>query len=318
MKIAAFGNDRIGIVHNDLIYDATAVLGPDILALRPHYRMSALIAAFDRLRSALEEATKGAGTPLVEAGLNTPLAHPEVMLCTFGNYGQGLNYERRMPSFVLKPADAIVGPNATVTLPDMDFGVIHHEAELAVVIGKGGRDIAVNDALDHVFGYSAAIDLNARGILDNQGVVVNGFEGFGPIGPWIVTADEIGNPQDLTVKLWADGRLRQHYLTHDMEYSVAELIGFASTITAFEPGDVILCGTDYRGVGPVQGGETYTIEIERIGNFTIKVRDARGRRWPSEVDSRAGQAIAAMRVNAGPFDPASAYTPALPSRVPSA
>jgi 2-keto-4-pentenoate hydratase/2-oxohepta-3-ene-1,7-dioic acid hydratase in catechol pathway len=280
--------------------------------------MSALIAAFDRLRPALDEVTKGTGTPLVEARLSAPLAHPEVVLCTFGNYRQGLNYERRMPSFVLKPADAIVGPNATVTLPDVDFGVIHHEAELAVVIGKGGRDIAMNDVLDHVFGYTAAIDLNARGILDNQGVVVNGFEGFGPIGPWIVTADEIGNPQDLTVKLWADGQLRQHYVTHDMEYSVAELISFASTMTTFEPGDVILCGTDYRGVGPVQGDETYTIEIERIGSFAIKVRDSRGRRWPSEVDLRAGQAIETMRINAGPFDPTSAYTPILPSQGPSA
>ncbi|WP_160289751.1 fumarylacetoacetate hydrolase family protein [Novosphingobium pentaromativorans] len=313
MKLARFNDDRLGVVTEGGIRDVTDLLPASIMALRPRYRMNAVIAAFDDLRAAFER-HDGPVLPLEEVSLDAPLTHPELTLCTFANYRQGGTHERAMPVFWLKPADAITGPGSSVSLPDMALGAVHHEAELVVIIGKGGRDITVEQALDHVFGYTATIDLNVRGILDDQGIAVNAHEGFGSLGPWIVTADELGSPQDLNVRLWQGETLRQDYSTSDMEYSVAELIAFVSGIATLEPGDLIACGTDMRGVGPVQHGETYRIEIDRIGGFTLSVTDPRRRVWPSDVDPKADEALQAAR-NGSFFMGANAFTPAIEEAV---
>jgi len=313
VKLARFGDDRIGIVTGDGIRDVTDLLPEAITRLRPRYRMNAVIADFTVLKQRFASA-EGPVLPLEGLKLLPPLTHPELTLCTFANYRQGGAHERAMPVFWLKPADTITGPGATVSLPDMDLGAVHHEAELAVVIGKGGSHIPAEQALEHVFGYTATIDLNARGILDDQGIAVNAHEGFGALGPWLVTADEVGDPQALRVRLWQGETLRQDYSAADMEYTVAELIAFVSTITALEPGDVIACGTDHRGIGPVQHGEDYRIEIDRIGSFSISVTDPRRRRWPSVIDPKAETALSAARAG-GLFIAAAAFTPGIEEKV---
>ena len=106
------------------------------------------------------------------------------------------------------------------------------------------------------------------------------FRACSPLGPWITLTDEIKNPQKLAVKSWENGQTRQDYNTDDMEHSVAEIIAWASSKVTLEPGDVIGCGTNHQGIGPMQDGETCEIEIEHIGRMAVKVSDPLQRRWP--------------------------------------
>jgi 2-keto-4-pentenoate hydratase/2-oxohepta-3-ene-1,7-dioic acid hydratase in catechol pathway len=115
------------------------------------------------------------------------------------------------------------------------------------------------------------------------------YDTFAPIGPWIASRDEIADPQKLSVKLWVDGTLRQNYNTDDMEHPVSELVAWASEVAALEPGDVIACGTNHQGLGPIQDGETVTMEIESIGSLTVKVSDPEKRSWPKGIDPEFAQ-----------------------------
>ena len=105
------------------------------------------------------------------------------------------------------------------------------------------------------------------------------FDTFAPIGPCIVTADEVPEANDLVVRFWNDGQLRHNYNTDDMEHRVPELVEFASTIMTLNTGDLIACGTNHEGLGALQDGETVEIEIERIGRMSLKVADPLKRDW---------------------------------------
>jgi 2-keto-4-pentenoate hydratase/2-oxohepta-3-ene-1,7-dioic acid hydratase in catechol pathway len=312
MKLAAFDGNRLGVITGDTIADLSPDLGNDIAGLRPAYRMNGVIAAFEQLRGKLTAAAQRADRTLGAVNLNAPLTRPTVMLCAFDNYKLGVAHTPRMPAFVLKPASAILDPGGTIVLPDMDAGAFHHEAELAVVIGRRAHNVSEQNAMEHVFGYTCMIDVTARGY--DHGVIVNGFDTFCPLGPWIVTGDEIADPHNLQVRLWVNDVLRQDYNTGDMEHRIPELIAWLSTHTTLEPGDIIACGTDYRGVGPLQDGETCALEIEAIGRLTAQVRDPLRRSWSVGVDPAIGAAIRRMHETNGPFNAAAAFTPRIYSR----
>jgi 2-keto-4-pentenoate hydratase/2-oxohepta-3-ene-1,7-dioic acid hydratase in catechol pathway len=162
------------------------------------------------------------------------------------------------------------------------------EAELGVVIGRGGRHLAVEDALDAVFGYVAANDVSARSLdlgyeRDTDDSAVKFFDwlegkwcdGFAPMGPWILTADEVPDPQALGVRLTLNGEVRQSGSTADMIFTVAELVAFASRLMTLEPGDVLLTGTP-AGVGAASGrfltaGDEMTVSVDGLGSLTTKV-----------------------------------------------
>ena len=138
-----------------------------------------------------------------------------------------------------------------------------------------------------MFGYTGLIDVSARG----QGRMSWGdfswlgksFDTFCPIGPCIVTADEIEDPNDVHVRFWNDDQLRHDYNTDDMEHRVPELVSWATQRVTLRSGDVIACGTNHEGLGPIQDGEKLVLAIEEIGSLVVRVRDPLGRQWPRGV-----------------------------------
>jgi 2-keto-4-pentenoate hydratase/2-oxohepta-3-ene-1,7-dioic acid hydratase in catechol pathway len=237
----------------------------------------------------------GAEVALAEVELLAPLQRPGKLLAVAANYqdhvreggGPALDRSRLSPRLFLKPPTAIVGPDAVVAVPDVTTRM-DWEAELGVVIGRGGRHLAVEDALDAVFGYVAANDVSARSLdlgyeRDTEDSAVKFFDwlegkwcdGFAPMGPWILTADEVPDPQALGVRLTLNGEVRQSGSTADMIFTVAELVAFASRLMTLEPGDVLLTGTP-AGVGAASGrfltaGDEMTVSVDGLGALTTKV-----------------------------------------------
>ncbi|WP_267895522.1 fumarylacetoacetate hydrolase family protein [Streptomyces sp. RTd22] len=165
---------------------------------------------------------------------------------------------------------AFSGSLATVpALPytDMRFG---QEGELGVVIGRRVRDLPVEEAMTAVFGYTCLLDMSMRSTEDRS--TRKSFDTFTPIGPWIVTADEIPDPAVLSLRCWAGDTLRQEATIADMIFDVPTLVAYASSVMTLEPGDVIATGTP-AGVGPVADGDRVAVEIDAIGRLEVTVSD---------------------------------------------
>jgi 2-keto-4-pentenoate hydratase/2-oxohepta-3-ene-1,7-dioic acid hydratase in catechol pathway len=172
------------------------------------------------------------------------------------------------PVLFLKPSTAVVGPGDAIALPPQSAEV-HHEAELAVVIGRLCRDVPLDRAAEAVLGYTCANDVTARDLQkrDGQWARAKGFDTFAPLGPWVVTDVDAA---DLAITCTVDGDLRQAGRTSQMIRSVAELIAYASSVMTLLPGDVLLTGTP-AGVGPIAAGQEVTVSIEGIGSLTNRV-----------------------------------------------
>lgn len=166
------------------------------------------------------------------------------------------------PVIFIKPSTAVIGPGAAIVLPP-DSSEVHHEAELAVVVGRVSRNVAADDASVYILGYTAGNDVSARDLQarDGQWARAKGFDTFCPLGPAIET--EI-DPADLGITCSVDGVLRQEGNTADMVFPVGELFAFVTRVMTLLPGDVILTGTP-AGVGPIGAGDRVDVEIERIG-----------------------------------------------------
>jgi 2-keto-4-pentenoate hydratase/2-oxohepta-3-ene-1,7-dioic acid hydratase in catechol pathway len=173
------------------------------------------------------------------------------------------------PIIFLKPATSVVGPNANVVYPPISSEV-HHEAELAVVVGKIARNIRAEDASQYIFGYTAANDVTARDLQrkDGQWTRAKGFDTFCPLGPAIET--ELDPLERLAVIARVNGEVRQAGFTADLVFGVAEILEFVSRVMTLLPGDVILTGTP-SGVGPVQPGDLMEVEVDGIGVLANRV-----------------------------------------------
>jgi 2-keto-4-pentenoate hydratase/2-oxohepta-3-ene-1,7-dioic acid hydratase in catechol pathway len=192
---------------------------------------------------------------------------PSKVVCVGKNYeDHAMEFDSEIPDeplIFLKPATSIVGPDSEVVYPRMSQNV-HHEAELAVVIGKVTRNVKAEDASKHIFGYTAANDVTARDLQrkDGQWTRAKGFDTFCPLGPAIET--ELDPLERLAVIARVNGDVRQAGFTSDMIFGVAELLEFISGVMTLLPGDVILTGTP-AGVGPVNPGDLMEVEIDGIG-----------------------------------------------------
>lgn len=291
MKLALFNDYSPGLVEGERIIDLSDVVGPAVMSLPPAERMPAIIADFERLRSKIAESAGRQGLPLTHVQLRAPVPRPGKMLFGLGNYRENVNGVPAPLGLFLKAPSSILDPGGTVTLPPIDAIIFHHEAELGFVVGKRGKNIPEAEALDYVFGYTCIIDVSARGLGTGVLFIDKSADTFCPMGPWIVTRDEIPDPQTLRVQYWENDELRQDYNTDDMEHPIREMIAWASQIATLEVGDVFACGTNHQGLGPMQDGETGTIAIERIGRMTVKVADPLKRRWPFGIDRGIGQAV---------------------------
>ena len=258
----------------------------------PQLTMQGLIDGFDTLRPTLEKlAFDGPALPLESVRLSSPLPRPGKILCCIANYWEHAQREARPLGMFLKNPDAVVGPGDVIRLPEFTIPwAFMHEAELALVIKGPAKAVKRENWRDAVFGYTCLIDVTARETgratwpaKPIASWLGKSFDTFAPLGPCIVTADEIEDPNDLHVQLWNDGELRHNYSTDDMEHRVPEIVEFASTVMTLNTGDVLSCGTNHEGLGFVQDGETVEIAINGIGRMSLKVEDPLKRSWERGV-----------------------------------
>jgi 2-keto-4-pentenoate hydratase/2-oxohepta-3-ene-1,7-dioic acid hydratase in catechol pathway len=206
-----------------------------------------------------------ANTPLSSLKLLAPLK-PGKIICVGRNYVAHAQEHGsdvpEMPLLFFKPPSSVIGPGENIVLPPQSKQV-EHEAELAVVIGKKGYWISLEDAMDHIFGYTIADDVTARDLQrrDLQWTRAKGFDTFCPLGPWIETDFD---SSDALITCHVNGEMRQMASTRDMVFTIPHLITFASSIMTLEPGDVLLTGTP-AGVSPVMSGDIIEVKIEGIG-----------------------------------------------------
>jgi 2-keto-4-pentenoate hydratase/2-oxohepta-3-ene-1,7-dioic acid hydratase in catechol pathway len=198
---------------------------------------------------------------------------PGKIICVGRNYAaHAAEHEAEVPELpllFLKPPSAVIGPRQAIRLP-VQSQQVEHEAELAVVIGEGGRWIAAEAADEHILGYTIANDVTARDLqrLDDQWTRGKGFDTFCPLGPWIETEFQ---PADALITCSVNGHMRQMASTRDMVFPVRQLVAYISSIMTLAAGDVILTGTP-AGVGPLTDGDEVTVEIENLGRLTNPVR----------------------------------------------
>jgi 2-keto-4-pentenoate hydratase/2-oxohepta-3-ene-1,7-dioic acid hydratase in catechol pathway len=259
----------------------------DIPHTGPHNLISGLIERFDDYRAALEKASgAGGGVPLESVRIRPPLPRPVNIDCMAVNYMEdGTRKEPAPINAFHKSPGSVIGDNDTMILPDVPATIFEGEAEIAVVIGKRAANVQAAKAMEHVFGYMNFIDGSARGLppSGNTFYQMKSRETFAPMGPFIVTADEIKDPHGLQVRLWNNGTLMQNYNTSDMAHKIPRCIEWVSSIHPLEPGDVLACGTNHRGLNPFQDGDLIELETQPLGRLRVKVRDDLKRTWARET-----------------------------------
>ena len=265
------------MVRDDVIVDVGDVAGAGSDEWPP-VQMLRLIAGFDALLAELTEAGRTReGIPLAQARLDAPLVFPSKVIAAPLNYRRHIEEMRPLVSrelhaierygVFLKAPSSIVGPGATIELPYPERRT-DHEVELGVVIGRAARNVVASEAMRYVFGYTGLLDITVRG--DEDRSTRKSFDGFTPVGPWLVTVDEVADPGALRLRLWLNGELRQDGNTGDMIWGVPRLIEYASHVMTLYPGDMIATGTP-EGVSPLAPGDEIRMEIERVGAMTVHV-----------------------------------------------
>ena len=286
MKIACFDACRVGIVEDGHVHDVTAAL-PAWLDALPQQRVNWLAAHWPQAGAALRaQRAVAPRLPLSAVTLRAANPAPAHVFAAPANYRRHIGElgaqavtqagrSAREQGFFLKAPGSVVGAGEGIALPRGSRRRFDHEAELAVIVGKPGRHVPRALAMDHVFGYACLIDATMRiepGTGEEERSMRKSFEGFTPLGPWLVTADEVPEPQACRNRLWVNGELRQDAHTRDMIVDIAELIELVSSVLPIAPGDVIATGTP-EGVGPIAAGDALRIAIDGVGDMTLAVRE---------------------------------------------
>ncbi len=286
MKLAYFDDFVLGVVQGDSIVDVSSLVR-DIPHTGPHDLISGLIARFEQYRTRLEDAARrGPGKKLADVRLRPPLPRPINIDCMAQNYMENGTLREPAPiNGFHKSPSAVIGDGDTMVLPDVPATIFEGEAELAVVIGKRATNVRAADAMSHVFGYVNFIDGSARGLppAGNVFYQMKSRDTFAPMGPWLVTADEIADPHNLAVRLWVNGEIKQDFNTSDMAYKIPRCIEWVSSIHTLEPGDILATGTNHRGLSSFQDGDRIELETQGLGRLRINVRDDLKRTWLRET-----------------------------------
>jgi 2-keto-4-pentenoate hydratase/2-oxohepta-3-ene-1,7-dioic acid hydratase in catechol pathway len=286
MKLAFFDDFKLGVVKGDNIVDVSSVV-KDVPRLGPQDVINGVIARFAEFRPRLEEtAARGAGVALAGVRLRPPLPRPGNIDCMAVNYMEdGTRTEPAPINAFHKSPNAVIGPGDTMVLPDVPATIFEGEAEVGLVIGKRATNVKAADAMGYVFGYVNFIDGSARGLPPPGNVFyqMKSRDTFAPLGPWIVTADEIPDPHKLQVKLWVNGVLKQNFNTDDMAHKIPRCVEWVSSIHTLEPGDVLATGTNHRGLNAFQDGDVVELETERLGRLRINIKDELKRTWGRET-----------------------------------
>jgi 2-keto-4-pentenoate hydratase/2-oxohepta-3-ene-1,7-dioic acid hydratase in catechol pathway len=277
MRIARFDDNRVGIVRDDGIHDVTSALGALPAHRYPFPPHDALVANLHLLGN-----HKASGVvPLEKARLLSPVANPGKIMAAPVNYtkhleevlkDKGIHHgnlinEIHKAGLFLKATSSLAGAGEGVRLVHTDRRN-DHEVELAVVIGRRGRNIAAADALGHVAGYCIGLDMTIRGPEERS--FRKSPDSYTVLGPWLVTADEIADPSSLNLKIEVNGIRKQAANTRELILGVPELIAWASSFYTLHPGDVLLTGTP-QGVGPVRPGDVMLASLEGVGEMRVAV-----------------------------------------------
>jgi 2-keto-4-pentenoate hydratase/2-oxohepta-3-ene-1,7-dioic acid hydratase in catechol pathway len=286
MKLVYFNDFRLGVLTDAGVVDVTHVV-EGIPHTGPGDLMSGLIARWGDYRAGLESAAaKGNAVPETSVRLRPPTPRPGNVDCMAVNYMENGTLPAPAPiNAFQKAANAIIGDGDTMVLPDAPATVFEGEAELALVIGKRASNVPAAEAMDYIFGYMNFIDGSARGLppANNVFFQAKSRDTFAPIGPWLVTADEIADPQNLDVKLWNNGVLMQDFNTSDMAHKIPRVIEWISSIHTLEPGDIVATGTNHRGLNPFMDGDRIELEVEGLGRLHVTVQDDLKRTWKRET-----------------------------------
>ena len=298
MKLIYFDDYKLGVLKGDAVVDVSPMI-EKIPHTGPHDLINGLIERFADYRPRLEDAVaRGKGTPVADVKVRPPLPRPVNIDCMAVNYMEDGTRTEPAPinAFHKSPA-AVIGPGDTMVLPDVPATIFEGEAEVAVVIGKRAKNVKAADAMGCVFGYLNFIDGSARGLPPPGNVFyqMKSRDTFAPLGPCIVTADEIRDPHQLQVQLWVNGALKQNFNTSDMAHKIPRCIEWVSSIHTLEPGDVLATGTNHRGLSAFQDGDVVELETDGLGRLRINIRDELKRSWGREtrleVANRGGKEV---------------------------
>jgi len=299
-KLASYQSDRgprSGIVIGNSVHDTADVTGrgsyASTVGVLEDWPKTQLV-----LRDAIETLSAAAGRPIKDVQLLAPVLRPSGIYCAGANYSDHVDNMAKLlnmppepdphsiglkPWHFIKTSACLTGPDSTVRV---DCEKLDWEAELTAVIGRTAKNVSIADALNYVAGYTIANDLSARDLMrrdkaDEQSpfkydwIGHKCFDGSCPLGPWIVPAPDISDPQDLSIKLWVDGQIKQDSNTSQMIFTLAEQVSHLSSRISLYPGDLILTGTP-AGVGAERGeslspGQKVRIEIEKMGELTTTI-----------------------------------------------
>ena len=284
MRLCRFDGDRLGLVEGEEVADVTAALEAIPATRWPAPHGDALVANLDAVRAAVNGiAGNAARRPLAEVGLLSPVANPTKVIGAPVNYkahleeaqaDQGVSFGQAIKSIdeygLFLKSPVLVGPSEGVALHFTDRRN-DHEVELAMVIGREAKNVAREDALDYVAGYAIGLDMTVRGPEDRS--MRKAADTYSVLGPWLVTADEIPDPDNLAMSISVNGETRQESNTSYQIFDCRQLIEYASRFYTLYPGDVIMTGTP-EGVGPVAPGDVMHCWCEIIGAMDVPVRAA--------------------------------------------
>ena len=286
MKILYFDDYRLGVLKGEGVVDVTAAVD-GIPHIDRRTLITGLIARFDDFHERLVElVAREDAQPLSSVTLRPPIPLPRNIDCMAVNYMEdGTRTEPAPINGFHKSAGTVIGPGDTMFLGDIPATVFEGEAEVAVIIGKQASNVPAAEAMEHVFGYTNFIDGSARGLppAGNVFFQMKSRDTFAPIGPYLVTADEIADPQNLQVRLSVNGTVMQDFNTSDMAHDIARCIEWTSSIHTLEPGDILATGTNHRGLSAFQDGDRVELEAEGLGCLSINIRDDLKRAWSRDT-----------------------------------
>ena len=282
MKLVFFDDFKLGVVKGDSVVDVSDVVS-DIPSVSPQDTLSGLISAFDDYKGKLDAAVAASdGVALSGVRLRSPAPRPINIACMAVNYMEnGTRSEPAAINAFNKSPNGVIGDGDTILIPDVPSTIFEHEAELGLVISKHAWQVKAEDAYDYIFGYLNFIDVSARGV--PAFYQMKSRETFAPMGPYLVTADEIAGPQSLPVKLWVNDRLCQDFNTDDMAHKIPRVIEWITSVHSLEPGDVVATGTNHFGLSAIQDSDTIDMEVEGLGRLHLNVQDDLKRTWGRET-----------------------------------
>ncbi len=289
MKLCYFNDWRLGVIKGDSVVDVT-----DAAKGVPHRDTRDLIvgviAEWDSYKGKLEKAAAdGKGVPLASVQLRPPVPRPGNIDCMAVNYMEdGTLPEKPAINCFHKAATAVIGDGDTMVLPDVPASIFEGEAELALIIGKRASNVKAADYKQYIFGYTCFIDGSARGLPPPGNVFfqMKSRATFAPMGPWLVTADEIADPQKLGIELKNNGVTMQKFNTDDMAHQIPRVIEWLSSIHTLEPGDVVATGTNHRGLNSFMDGDKIELTIEKVGTLSFSIKDDLKRTWARTTRSQ--------------------------------